>query len=66
MQKPEGHKTFHTVMSTAVPSPARPSPLAPGPLTVPEDWQHGELGFGEVSWVEGRSPLAAGDRPLAA
>ena len=65
MQKIEGNVTFHTAMSTAFPQPAPGAAPAPGPMKVPEDRLRGVLGLREVSHVEGRSPLAVVDRPLA-
>lgn len=65
MQKIEGNVTFHTAMSTAFPQPAPGAAPAPGPMKVPEDRLRGVLGLREVSYVEGRSPLAVVDRRLA-
>ena len=65
MQKIEGNVSFHTAMSTAFPQPAPGAAPAPGPMKVPEDRLRGVLGLREVSYVEGRSPLAVVDRRLA-
>jgi Icc protein len=65
MQKIEGNVSFHTAMSTAFPQPAPGAAPAPGPMKVPDDRLRGVLGLCEVSYVEGRSPLAVVDRPLA-
>jgi Icc protein len=65
MQKVEGTLTFHAAMSTAFPQPAPGTAPGPGPMKVPEDRLRGLLGLREVSFVQGRSPLAVVDRTLA-
>jgi 3',5'-cyclic AMP phosphodiesterase CpdA len=65
MQKVEGNVSFHTAMSTAYPQPKPGTAAAPGPLKVPAGELRGVLGIRDVSYVEGRGPLAIIDAPLA-
>jgi len=65
LQKVEGNVAFHTAMSTAFPQPAPGAAPSPGPMKVPEDRLRGVLGLREVTYLQGRSPLAVVDRTLA-
>ncbi len=66
LQKVEGNVAFHTAMSTAYPQPAPGTAKSPGPLKVPADKLRTVLGVREVSYVEGRQPLALTDTSLTA
>ena len=64
MQKVEGNITFHTARSTAYPQPAPGAAPSPGPLKVPVEELGGMLGVREVTYVQGKSPLAVIDSTL--
>jgi hypothetical protein len=65
MQKVEGHVAFHTARSTAFPQPAPGSAPSPGPVAVPAGTLRNVLGIAQVSLVQGQTPLAIVDTPLA-
>ncbi len=64
LQKVEGRIRFHTALSTAYPQPAPGTAAGPGPLKVPAERLRRVLGVREVSYVQGREPLAVVDAPL--
>jgi 3',5'-cyclic-AMP phosphodiesterase len=64
LQKVEGNITFHTAASTAWPQPAPGAGPSPGPMTVPAERLRSVLGVRDVTYVEGRSPLAIVDAKL--
>jgi 3',5'-cyclic AMP phosphodiesterase CpdA len=64
-QKVEGNITFHTARSTAFPQPAPGAAPSPGPLKVPADQLRPSLGIRTINVVNGRTPLALVDTPLA-
>jgi 3',5'-cyclic AMP phosphodiesterase CpdA len=66
LQKVEGNVTFHTAMSTAYPQPAPGTASGPGPLKVPAEKLRSVLGVREVTYVEGKQPLATVDTTLSA
>ncbi len=66
LQKVEGNVTFHTAMSTAYPQPAPGTASGPGPLKVPAEKLRSVLGVRDVTYVEGKQPLATVDLPLSA
>ena len=65
MQKVEGNVMFHTAMSTAFPQPAPGKNALPGPEKVPAGRLTSVLGVTNVTYVEGKSPLAVVDSTLA-
>ena len=64
LQKVEGNITFHTAASTAWPQPAPGAGPSPGPMTVPAERLRAVLGVRDVTYVQGRSPLAIVDAAL--
>jgi 3',5'-cyclic-AMP phosphodiesterase len=64
LQKVEGNITFHTAASTAWPQPAPGAGPSPGPMTVPAERLRSVLGVSDVTYVQGRSPLAIVDAKL--
>ena len=64
LQKIEGNVTFHTALSTAFPQPAPGSAPAPGPLKIPAEQAHRMLGVREVTYRQGKAPLAVVDAAL--
>jgi 3',5'-cyclic AMP phosphodiesterase CpdA len=65
LRKVEGRVTFHTAMSTAFPQPAPGSAPAPGPMKIPETEARRLIGVTDVTYVQGRHPLAVVDGTLA-
>ena len=65
LQKVEGHITFHTAASTAWPQPAPGAGPSPGPMKVPAERLRSVLGVRDVTYVQGQSPLAIVNSPLA-
>jgi len=65
IQKVEGHVAFHTAMSTGFPQPAPGAAPAPTPLAVPADKLRSVLGVRNVTYVQGKDPLATIDYTLA-
>ena len=64
MKKVEGRVTFHTAMSTAFPQPEPGKAPKPGPMKVEAGKLREHLGITDVSFVEGKSPLAIVDSTL--
>jgi hypothetical protein len=64
LQKVEGHIAFHAAASTAWPQPAPGAGPSPGPMTVPAERLRSVLGVRDVTYVQGRSPLAIVDERL--
>ncbi len=64
LQKVEGHVAFHTAASTAFPQPQPGTAAGPGPMKVPEGVLRTLLGVTDVSYVQGRRPLAIVDSSL--
>jgi len=64
LQKVEGNVTFHTAMSTAFPQPAPGDGPSPGPLKIAAEEAHRMLGVREVTYVQGKAPLAVVDSRL--
>ncbi len=64
MKKVEGRLTFHTAMSTAFPQPEPGKAPKPGPMKVEAGKLRQFLGITEVSYVEGKTPLAVVDATL--
>jgi hypothetical protein len=65
IQKVEGHVAFHTALSTGFPQPAPGAAPAPTPLAVPADKLRSVLGVRNVTYVQGKDPLATIDHTLA-
>src|ERR1700739_982675 len=65
IQKVEGHVAFHTALSTGFPQPAPGAAPAPTPLAVPADKLRSVLGVRNVTYVQGKDPLATIDYTLA-
>ncbi len=64
-QKVEGNISFHTARSTAFPQPAPGEAPSPGPKKVPADQLKSVLGVRTVNIVNGATPLAIIEKPLA-
>jgi len=64
LQKIEGNVIFHTAMSTAFPQPAPGTAQSAGPLKIPAEQAHRMLGVHEVTYMQGKAPLAVVDTAL--
>jgi len=65
LQKVEGNVTFHTARSTAFPQPEPGKAESPGPIkNVPAAKLRSVLGLTNVSFTEGKGPLAVVDATL--